>query len=66
MKKKTKTKLFYLKYVPRSESWEYKTIKKKPKRVPRNVSIVRSTTPRKALMKLSRRSYYGETGRRLK
>jgi len=61
---KTKTKLFALTYHQRKGNWTYSVIKKRPKKVGINTSIVRETTPTSALRKLSMQSYRAETGRR--
>ena len=60
----TKTKLYALTYHPRKNGWSGKVIKSQPKRREPNTSYARGTSMKSAWMKMSRKSYLGETGRR--
>ena len=63
---KRKKKLFALTYHPQKDKWSSKVVKKIPKKVGRNTSLVRGTSKEDAWMRLSRASYYGETGKKLR
>ena len=63
-----KTRRYAIWYVPRKKRFAVVPLKKDEMINPRSkgVSIMRASTPSKALTKLSRKSYHLETRRRLK
>ena len=66
---KTKTRRYAITYLPKEDAWNVKAMKKGDyvlKKYQKNTSIIRGTSRRAALRKLSARSYYAETGKRLR
>ena len=69
MIKRKKIKRYAVTYIPKTKRWAVTHLKKGetlPKKYLKDTTMIRSTSPSKALRTLSERSYYGETGRRLK
>lgn len=64
-----KTKRYAVTYLPSKDGFAVNELKKGmtiQKKYKKNTSIIRATTPNKALKMLSNRSYKTETGRKLR
>ncbi len=64
IKRKIPLKTYALTYHPKKDNWSFKIIKKRPKKVGRNTTIIKGKSSSDAWKKMSTRSYQRETGKK--